>query len=61
MMWLSASEANAHGVFDKARAAAPCVMFLDGLDFITKARGKSSGNVGGAGDHFLNQIRSNPH
>jgi transitional endoplasmic reticulum ATPase len=39
-------------VFDKARAAAPCVMFFDELDSIAKGRGGSgaSGDGGGAGD-----------
>jgi transitional endoplasmic reticulum ATPase len=43
-------------VFDKARAAAPCVMFFDELDSIAKARGGSMGDAGGAGDRVLNQI-----
>ena len=33
-------------VFDKARAAAPCVLFFDELDSIAKSRG---GNVGDGG------------
>jgi transitional endoplasmic reticulum ATPase len=55
-MWFGDSEANVHDVFDKARAAAPCVMFFDELDSIAKTRGGSSGDAGGAGDHVLNQI-----
>jgi len=43
-------------VFDKARSAAPCVMFFDELDSIAKARGASLGDGGGAGDRVLNQI-----
>jgi len=43
-------------VFDKARAAAPCVMFFDELDAIAKARGNSAGDGGGAGDRVLNQM-----
>jgi len=43
-------------VFDKARAAAPCVMFFDELDAIAKARGGSLGDAGGAGDRVLNQM-----
>lgn len=44
-------------VFDKARAAAPCVMFFDELDSIAKARGGGAGgDAGGAGDRVLNQI-----
>nr|CAG8499810.1 4069_t:CDS:10 [Entrophospora candida] len=37
-MWFGESEANVRDVFDKARAAAPCVMFFDELDSIAKAR-----------------------
>jgi transitional endoplasmic reticulum ATPase len=55
-MWFGESEANVRDVFDKARAAAPCVMFFDELDSIAKARGASSGDGGGAGDRVLNQI-----
>jgi transitional endoplasmic reticulum ATPase len=55
-MWFGESEANVRDVFDKARAAAPCVMFFDELDSIAKARGGSSGDAGGAGDRVLNQI-----
>ena len=55
-MWFGESEANVRDVFDKARAAAPCVMFFDELDSIAKARGGSLGDAGGAGDRVLNQI-----
>src|SRR5437588_7252767 len=55
-MWFGESEANVRDVFDKARAAAPCVIFFDELDSIVKARGGSSGDAGGAGDRVLNQI-----
>lgn len=55
-MWFGESEANVRDVFDKARAAAPCVMFFDELDSVAKARGGSVGDAGGAGDRVLNQI-----
>ncbi|GJE99275.1 AAA family ATPase [Phanerochaete sordida] len=55
-MWFGESEANVRDVFDKARAAAPCVMFFDELDSIAKARGGSGGDAGGASDRVLNQI-----
>ena len=54
-MWFGESEANVRDVFDKARAAAPCVLFFDELDSVAKARGSSSGDSG-AGDRVLNQI-----
>ncbi len=35
-MWFEESEANVRDVFDKARQAAPCVLFFHGLDSIGK-------------------------
>lgn len=55
-MWFGESEANVREIFDKARAAAPCVLFFDELDSIARARGSSSGDAGGAGDRVINQI-----
>jgi transitional endoplasmic reticulum ATPase len=55
-MWFGESEANVREVFDKARAAAPCVLFFDELDSIAQQRGSSSGDAGGAGDRVMNQL-----
>eukprot|EP00698_Gefionella_okellyi_P013698 TRINITY_DN376_c0_g1_i5.p1 TRINITY_DN376_c0_g1~~TRINITY_DN376_c0_g1_i5.p1 ORF type:complete len:815 (+),score=225.61 TRINITY_DN376_c0_g1_i5:173-2446(+) len=55
-MWFGESEGNVRNVFDKARAAAPCVLFFDELDSIAKARGGGAGDAGGAGDRVINQI-----
>merc|ERR1719512_345607 len=55
-MWFGESEANVREVFDKARAAAPCVLFFDELDSIGVARGGSSGDAGGAGDRVMNTL-----
>merc|ERR1711937_674551 len=55
-MWFGESEANVREVFDKARQAAPCVLFFDELDSIAKSRGGTSGDGGGAGDRVINQI-----
>jgi transitional endoplasmic reticulum ATPase len=57
-MWFGESEANVREVFDKARGAAPCVLFFDELDSVGQARGGggSSGDGGGAGDRVLNQL-----
>ena len=55
-MWFGESEANVRDVFDKARAASPCVLFFDELDSIAKARGSSAGDAGGASDRVLNQM-----
>ena len=45
-MQFGESEANMRDVFDKARQAAFCVLFIDELDSIAKSR---SGNVGDGG------------
>merc|ERR1712147_375710 len=55
-MWFGESEANVRDVFDKARSAAPCVLFFDELDSIAKSRGGSGGDGGGASDRGINQI-----
>jgi len=55
-MWFGESEANVREVFDKARTAAPCILFFDELDSIAKARGGSVGDAGGAGDRVMNQL-----
>lgn len=55
-MWFGESESNVREVFDKARAAAPCVLFFDELDSIAVKRGGNSGDGGGAGDRVINQV-----
>lgn len=55
-MWFGGSEQNIREVFDKARGAAPCILFFDELDSIAKARGSSVGDAGGAGDRVINQL-----
>jgi transitional endoplasmic reticulum ATPase len=52
-MWFGESEGNVREVFDKARSAAPCVLFFDELDSVGVARGSGSGGSG-AGDRVLN-------
>ena len=54
-MWFGESEANVREIFDKARAAAPCVLFFDELDSIGVARSSGhGGDAGGAGDRVMN-------
>ncbi len=53
-MWFGESEANVREIFDKARGAAPCVLFFDELDSVGTARGSGGGN--GASDRVLNQL-----
>merc|ERR1712157_54805 len=55
-MWFGESEANVREIFDKARTAAPCVLFFDELDSVGQARGSSQGDSSGAGDRVLNQL-----
>jgi transitional endoplasmic reticulum ATPase len=55
-MWYGESESNIRDIFDKARAAAPTVVFLDELDSIAKSRGASQGDAGGASDRVVNQL-----
>merc|ERR1712194_100910 len=55
-MWFGESEGNVREIFDKARSAAPCVLFFDELDSIASARGGGGGDAGGAGDRVLNQL-----
>ena len=54
-MWFGESEANVREIFDKARGAAPCVLFFDELDSVGTARGSGAGGSG-AGDRVLNQL-----
>jgi transitional endoplasmic reticulum ATPase len=55
-MWFGESEANVRHVFDKARQAAPCVLFFDELDSIAQKRGGRQGDGGGAADRVMNQL-----
>ena len=55
-MWFGESEANVRAVFDKARQAAPCVLFFDELDSIAQKRGGHAGDGGGAADRVMNQL-----
>merc|ERR1719482_2085903 len=52
-MWFGESEANVRDLFEKARAAAPCVLFFDELDSIAGQRGGSSGGVGSKKNVFV--------
>lgn len=38
-MWFGESEANVRELFDKARAASPCILMFDEMDSIAKTRG----------------------
>ena len=51
--WIGESESNVRDYFNKARQAAPCVLFFDELDSIAAKRGQSSGNMT---DKVVNQL-----
>ena len=55
-MWFGESEANVRELFDKARGAAPCILFFDEMDSIAKARSAGSGGGSEAADRVMNQI-----
>ncbi|KAI5180403.1 transitional endoplasmic reticulum ATPase [Nematocida sp. AWRm80] len=55
-MWVGESEANLREIFDKARAASPCVLFFDEIDSIAKARGGAGDRTGGGVTQILNQM-----
>lgn len=55
-MWFGEAESNVRDIFDKARAAAPCVLFFDELDSIARQRGGGGGDAGGAADRVINQM-----
>ena len=54
--WFGESEANVRDLFDKARQAAPCVIFFDEMDSIAKARGGGGGGGSEAGERVVNAI-----
>jgi len=54
--WFGESEANVRELFDKARAAAPCILMFDEMDSIAKARGSGGPGSSEAGDRVINQI-----
>ena len=56
-MWFGGSEANVRDLFDKARAASPCILFFDEMDSIARSRG-SGGGSSETSDRVINQILS---
>ena len=54
--WFGESEANVRELFDKARAASPCILMFDEIDSIAKTRGSGGGGGSEAGDRVINQI-----
>ena len=54
-MYVGESEKNVRDIFQKARRAAPCVIFFDELDALAPARG-ISGDSGGVMDRVVSQF-----
>ncbi|CAD7012178.1 peroxisome assembly factor 2 isoform X2 [Ceratitis capitata] len=54
-MYVGQSEQNVREVFDRARSAAPCVLFLDELDSLAPNRGVA-GDSGGVMDRVVSQL-----
>jgi transitional endoplasmic reticulum ATPase len=57
-MWFGGSEANVRNLFDKARAASPCILFFDETDSIARSRGSGAGGSSETSDRVINQILS---
>ncbi|XP_077427477.1 peroxisomal ATPase PEX6 isoform X2 [Vanacampus margaritifer] len=54
-MYVGQSEQNVREVFQRARSAAPCVVFFDELDSLAPSRGRS-GDSGGVMDRVVSQL-----
>ncbi|KAI4303352.1 hypothetical protein MLD38_038996 [Melastoma candidum] len=54
-MYIGESEKNVRDIFQKARAARPCVIFFDELDSLAPARG-ATGDSGGVMDRVVSQM-----
>ena len=55
-MWFGQSEANVRHIFDKARQAAPCILFFDELDSIAQKRDGRAWDGNGSADRIMNQV-----
>merc|ERR1712161_57209 len=58
MGYFGGSEANVRNLFDKARAASPCILFFDEMDSIARARGSGGNGSSDTSDRVINQILS---
>ena len=54
-MWVGMSESGLRDIFDKARQAAPCVLFFDEIDSIATQRGIHQGDSG-VSDRVVNTL-----
>jgi transitional endoplasmic reticulum ATPase len=56
--WFGGSEANVRNLFEKARAASPCILFFDEIDSIARSRGGGGSGGSDTSDRVINQILS---
>ncbi|XP_050447681.1 peroxisome assembly factor 2 isoform X2 [Cataglyphis hispanica] len=54
-MYVGQSEKNVRQIFERARSAAPCIIFFDELDSLAPNRGRS-GDSGGVMDRVVSQL-----
>jgi peroxin-6 len=54
-MYIGESEANVRRVFQRARDASPCIIFMDELDSVAPKRG-NQGDSGGVMDRIVSQL-----
>lgn len=54
-MYIGESEANVRRIFQRARDASPCVIFMDELDSVAPKRGQQ-GDSGGVMDRIVSQL-----
>ncbi|XP_072752107.1 peroxisomal ATPase PEX6 [Anoplolepis gracilipes] len=54
-MYVGQSEKNVRQIFERARSAAPCIVFFDELDSLAPNRGRS-GDSGGVMDRVVSQL-----
>uniref|UniRef100_A0A7S0K0V3 AAA+ ATPase domain-containing protein n=1 Tax=Cafeteria roenbergensis TaxID=33653 RepID=A0A7S0K0V3_CAFRO len=55
--WFGESEENVRDIFNKARQAAPAILFFDELDSIARTRGGwGASSAGGVHDRIVNQL-----
>jgi len=54
--WVGESEKKVRETFHKARTAAPCIIFMDELDAIAPARGRSNGSGNQVTERIVSQL-----
>ena len=55
-MFVGVGAARVRNLFEQARACAPCIIFVDEIDAVAKARGTDQGNDAGEAENTINQL-----